>query len=107
MDQGLGQEVRGVVGQVPRREVVGAVDDDVEGREDSESRLRVEVLVDRHDLDVGVEAAEGRGRRLHLRPPDVVMAVEELALEVGRVDHVEVDDPDLADPGRGEVHGSR
>ena len=31
--------------------------------------------------------------------------MQQLALEVGRVDHIEVDDADLADAGRGEVHG--
>src|SRR5438094_1167632 len=105
--EGLGQEVRRVVGEVAGREVVGAVDDHVVGREDAHRRLRVEVLVDGHDLDVGVQVAQRLRRRFDLGPADVVVSVEQLALEVGGVDDVEVDDADLADAGRRQVHGRR
>ena len=105
MHQRLGQEVRGVVRQVASREVIGPVHDDVVGGEDAQGGLRVEVLVDRDDLDVGIEVAERLGRRLDLGPADVVVTVQELALKVGGVDGVEVDDSDLADAGRRQVHG--
>src|SRR2546430_5890465 len=103
--QRLGQEVRGVVRQVASREVIGPVHDDVVGGKDAQGGLRVEVLVDRDDLDVGIEVAERLGRRLDLGPADVVVTVQELALKVGGVDGVEVDDSDLADAGRRQVHG--
>src|SRR5260370_42089065 len=94
----------GVVGEVGRGEVVGAVDDDVVRLEDAHRRLRVEVLVDRHDLDVRVEVAKGVRRRLDLQATDVVSTVQELALEGGGVYAVEVHDPELPHPGRGQVH---
>ena len=63
------------------------------------------MLVDRHDLDVRVEVTKRLGRGLDLRPTDVVVAVEKLALQVGSVDDVEVDDADLAHSGRRQIHG--
>ncbi len=102
--QRLGQEVSRVVGEVACGEVVGAVDDDVVGGEDAHRRLRVEVLVDRDHLDIGVQVAQRVSRRVHLESPDVIGPVEELALEVGGVDPVEVDHADLAHTGRGQVH---
>ncbi len=107
MHQRLGEEVSRIVGQVAGWEVVGAVDDDVVRGEDPHRGLGVEVLVDRDDLDVRVQVAQGVGRRLDLEAADVVIAVQQLALEVGGVDDVEVDDSDLADPGRRQVHRRR
>ena len=56
-------------------------------------------------VDVGVVREEGLLRRLDLGAADVVVLVEDLALEVGAVDDVEVDETDRADAGEGEVEG--
>src|SRR5712691_5044190 len=61
-----------IVGEVAGGEVVGAVDDDVVGGEDAHRRLRVEVLVDRYHLDVGVQVAQRVSRRVHLESADVI-----------------------------------
>ncbi len=42
-----------------------------------------------------------------LRPADVGLAVDDLALQIGAVDLVELDDADRADPGRGEIQQRR
>ena len=63
------------------------------------------MLVDGNHLDVRIEVAEGLRRRLDLGPADVVVAVQQLALEVGGVDDVEIDDADLAHSRRRQVHG--
>ena len=59
----------------------------------------------RHDLDVRVEVAQRLRGRLDLGLADVVDPVQQLALEVGGINSVEVDDADLAHTGRCEVHG--
>ena len=46
-------------------------------------------------------------RALGLRPADVGLPVDDLALQVGLVDGVELDDAERADTGRGEVHQHR
>ena len=49
---------------------------------------------------------ESRGR-LRLRHPDPLGVVDHLALEVGLVDHVVVDDPQGPNSGRREIEGGR
>ena len=59
------------------------------------------------DLDVGVERFDEDPRRLGLRHPDPLGVVDHLALQVGGVDHVVVDEADRADAGRGQVERRR
>jgi len=56
-----------------------------------------------HDVDVGVGLLDRLLRRLRLRPADVGLTVDDLALEVGLVDLVELRDADRAHAGRGQV----
>ncbi len=59
------------------------------------------------DLHVAVERCQGLAGRLDLLLADMVEVVEDLPLQVGGVDAIEVDDPDRADPGGGQVEGHR
>jgi hypothetical protein len=59
------------------------------------------------DLDERIQLVKMRTRGLELGPSDVGSAVDDLALEVGFVDHVEVDDPDSSHPGGREVERER
>ena len=102
-DVGLAQQHGRVVDEVAGREVVGAVDDQVVGLEDLEDVGRVEPLLVQHDLDVGVGLLDRLLGADRLRLPDVGLAVDDLALQVRLVDDVEVDDPERADPGGGQV----
>ena len=65
---------------------------------------RTLVLVDLH---VGVQRADRLLRGVDLRHADALGVVDHLALEVGKVDHVVVDDPERADAGGGEVQRGR
>ena len=59
------------------------------------------------DLDVGVQRVDRLLGRVDLRHADPLAGVDHLALEVGQVDLVVVDDPERADAGRGEVQRGR
>jgi hypothetical protein len=107
VDKGLGQKVGRIVGEVSRREVVRPIDDHVVRREDPHRGLRVQVLVDRVHLDIRVEVAKCLRRRFDLGSADVVVPVEQLALQVGGIDDIEVDDADLADARGRQVHRGR
>src|SRR5207248_10526791 len=107
VDQRLLEEEGGVVGEVPGREVVGAVDDQVVGLEDLERVLRVDVQAVLDDLDVGVDGLQGLGGGLRLRLANVGGAVKDLALQVAGVDLVEVDDAQGAHAGRRQVKRRR
>src|SRR4029079_16786303 len=97
----------GVVQQVARGEVVGAVDDHVVAGDDVEHVLGGQplgVLVDGHAggdrLDRGLGGVD-------LGLADAVDGVQDLALEVRDVDGVGVDDAQRADAGGGQVDGRR
>ena len=105
MHKGLAQKMGRVVGEVARGEVVGAVDDDVVRREHLHRGIGVEVLPDGDHLDVRIEISQRAGSRLDLGAADVVDPVQQLALEVGGVDGVEVHDPHLPHTGGRQVHG--
>ena len=95
---------RRVVHEVARREVVGAVDDDVPAVvEDPVDVLRGEPLAVGDDVDVGVQALDRALRGVDLRRAERVERVRDLPLQVRLVDDVGVDDPERADAGRREV----
>jgi hypothetical protein len=106
-DVGDLQEVRRVVDHVAGREVVGAVDDQVVALEDLHHVVVVEALLVQHDLDVRIGLGDRLLGRLRLRLPDVGLAVDDLALQVGLVHLVELRDAQGADAGRGEVEQRR
>ena len=95
---------RGVVDEVARREVVGAVDDHVPAvGEDSLDVLRRQPLLVGDHGHVGIERLDRPLGGEHLGLAERVRRVDDLALQVGVVDDVGVDDPERADAGRGEV----
>ena len=67
----------------------------------------VEAAVVLDDLDVGVQPFDEDPRRGGLRHPDPLGVVDHLALQVGGVDDVVVDEADRADAGGGEVERGR
>ena len=90
-----------------RREVVGAVDDDVVAGDDVEDVVGGQPGVVGDDVDVGVQRHDRLLRRVDLAVADPVEVVEDLALQVRSVDLVHVDDADRADSGGGEVQRRR
>ena len=98
----------GVVQEVSRREVVGAVDDHLPALpEDTVGVLRCQSLGVGDDFDVGIELTQPPGRRFDLWLAESGGRVQHLALEVRLVDDVVVDDAEAADPRRGEVERRR
>ncbi len=107
VDVGLAQQHAGVISQITRREVVGAVDDDVVGREQFQCVSRGQRHFVRVHLHVGVDVENALLGAFQLQPANVLRAVDDLPLQVGVVDGVVVDQADAADAGRGQVHGQR
>ncbi len=107
VDVRLAEEDAGVVDEVAGREVVRPVDDKVVAVQHVERVGGVEPPVVRDDRRPRVERRQAPGRRLELRPADVVRGVEDLPLEVGELDRVEVDQPEGPDPRCREVQRGR
>ena len=59
------------------------------------------------ELDVRVGVVNAIACRVELGASDVARPVQQLSLQVGDFDNVEVDEPDGADAGRGEVQRGR
>jgi hypothetical protein len=94
-------------GLIAGLEVVGAVDDHVEVLQDLEDVVRGHALAILLDLHVGVEADDGLLGAVDLGHAHALGRVQDLALQVRRIDHVVIDDADRADAGRGQVQRRR
>ena len=93
----------GVVEEVAAREVVGTVDDHVVAGDDVDDVRRIQPRVVGDDVHVGVQHRQGLLGRVDLAVADAVDVVQDLALQVRRVDLVHVDDADGSDTGRSEI----
>src|SRR6185437_10632957 len=96
-----------VVDQVPRREVVGAVDDQVIRGEDLHHVGGVQPLGVQDDVHVRVDLDDRVTRGFRLGLAHVGDAVDDLPLQVRLIDRVEVHDAERPDAGRGEVQQRR
>src|ERR1700722_15778671 len=102
-DDGDLQAYGGVVEQIAGGEVVDAVDDDVVALDDLHDVGGVDAGLVLDDVDIGVQSLDGLLRRVDLGNTDAVGGVDHLALQVGQVDDVIVDDAQRANAGGGEV----
>src|SRR5436189_571711 len=107
VDERLAHELRRIVDEVTDREVVRAVDDDVVALEDLEHVRREKQRLVADHPDRGVDRSEVLDCRIDLRAADVGGGVEDLALQVGLVDPVEVHDAELAVAGGRQIHRDR
>ena len=103
VDVGLAQEHAGVVHEVSRGEIVRPVGHDVVVAEDVERVLRRQARLVRDHFDVRVDVGNRVLRRLDLQPAHVARIVDDLPLQVGEIDHVEIDDAQPADARRREI----
>ncbi len=104
---GLAEEDGHVVGEVTGREIVGAVDQHVVIARDAHGVGGGERLIVDVHLDVRVEVEHLRARALDLELAYRGRAVDDLPLQVGRVDHIVVHQADAAHARRRQIerHG--
>ena len=103
MHDGNAQLHRSVVEQVTAREVVRSVHDDVPTRQDLEHVVGPEPGVVGDHVDVGIQRRERLLGGVHLAVAHPIDVVENLALQVGLVHHVHVDDAEGADSGGSQI----
>ncbi len=96
-------EHAGVVDEVTRGKIVGAVEDDVVSGDECEGIIMSETGDDRRDLDQWIQSAQTGSGGFGFRNSSVGSRVENLSLEVGNIDDVGVDDSDATDAGSGEI----
>ena len=88
-------------------EVVAGVDDHVGLVDQFAQQPTLEARLDGGDGQLGIERQQGVARRVDLGAADVGGGVDDLSLQVAEVDLVVVDQDQVADAGRGEVHRHR
>src|SRR5262249_60822956 len=92
-----------IVDEVARREVVGAVDDYVVGPTEIHRVGTCDPRLIEIELHLRVDGAAAFLGGLQLGPADVGRSVQDLSLEIAEIDDVEIDKPDAANAGGGEV----
>ncbi len=92
-DRFVGDE-RGIVQQVARREVIGAVDDDIVVGDDARHVAFIQTLDVGDDLDIGVQGLDAFARGLGLILTNATRIMDNLALQVALFHHVGIDDAD-------------
>ncbi len=103
MHHRLVRDHRRVVEQIARREIVGAVHDHIVVRDDAGDVGFVEPLVVQDDLHIGIEALDRLAGGFRLAPADPRRRVDDLSLQVARLDHVGVYQAQCADAGRRQI----
>src|SRR6185437_15246375 len=87
----------GVVHEVARGEVVASIDYEIERTHDLERILGRQLRVEPLEHHVRIDIGDPVGRRIELGPSDVAHTVENLTLEIRRVDDVDVDEAERSD----------
>src|SRR5262249_21216038 len=105
IDQRLFQKDTGIVDQVTGGKIVAAVDDHVVVFDEVHHVFAAESLAVGNDVDIGIERLQGLLGRFDLGFADAFFVVQDLALQIGAIDDVVIDDPQGADTGCGEVVG--
>src|SRR5262249_47820484 len=95
----------GIVYEIAGGEVVGAVSDDVEFAEEFKRIFAGEARFKLADLQKRIDRLEFLYRGVQLLASDVRCRVNDLALQIGVIHHVKIDNSQSADTGRGQVQG--
>ena len=93
----------GIVGEIAGGEVVGAIDHDVVLANDVERIGCREPRFVQLGPDVRIDVRDAVAGRSEFGTADVLGAMEDLALQVARFHHIEVDESERTDTGGGKV----
>jgi len=97
----------GAVDGVAGGEIVGAVEHDIDRRDQRVERFARQPLLQRDDLDLGIDGVQRLPAGLRLGHADAGLGMENLPLQIGEIDGVVIDQSHLADPGRSQVECRR
>ncbi len=103
IDVGLPLEATCIVDQIARGKRVGRIDHHVVAANERTHVARVDAYRNRLDLDLGVDRVRALPRRQRFELADIALCEHHLALQVGEVDAVVVDDAERSDTGGGEI----
>src|ERR1700678_2154941 len=107
VDIGLAEEHGRVVYEIARREIVGAVHDEVVVFQNIESVFAGEMRFESVNLNIRIQIAQAIAGSGDFRAPYIFCAEENLTLQVGGIYCVEINEADAADSSRGKIQTER
>src|SRR5438270_6717925 len=96
-----------VVRQITRRKIVRTIDHNVVTGDDFECVLAREPALVGFDLDRRIHVPQTITRRIQFLPADVFGAVQNLPLQIAKIDIVEIDQTQFANAGGGQIKRGR
>src|SRR5690606_499249 len=106
-DQRLAQGNAGGIQRLAGGEVVGAVENQIDPGHGLAQLFAEQPLVQLMDTHLRVERGQPRGRGVGLGSVQISGSMDDLPLQVGQIHPVVIRQPQLADPGTGQIERSR
>ena len=100
---GLSEQDAGVVYKIARGKIVGAIHDDVVVFQNVERVFAGEMSFKEIDLNFGVQIVQATGGGFDFRAANVAGAEQDLALEIGEIHAIEIDEADASNARGGEI----
>lgn len=107
VDQRFAEFDAGIVEQIARRKIVGAVDHDIHVLQQGFDIAGSHACLQRFDLHAWIERGNALRGRADLGDADAVFHMQDLALQIAAVHHIVIGDPQVADPGGSEIERRR
>ena len=96
-----------VIGQISRRKIIRAVHDHIVLRDKLECVLTGETALVQFDVDLRIDVPQAVPRRFQFGAANILCSVENLPLQIRKIDIVEIDDANRANAGRRKIQCSR
>src|SRR5579883_200044 len=97
----------GVIDEIARREIIGAIRDDVVVLDDLKGIGAGEHRLVLHDIQIRIERLQLFRRRFNLGAANVIGAVDDLTLQIALIDYVEINQAESTDSGSSQIVGER
>jgi hypothetical protein len=107
VNEGLFQKHTNIVTQIARREIVRSIKDQIVGLHDIHRRGGIETDIVNLDADIRIGLEEALASTVGFFSAYIGAAVQNLALEVCLIHHIEVDDSEGSHPGGSEIKTGR
>src|SRR5437660_2000483 len=107
IDIWLFREHADVIRQIARGEIIRTINDNIVTRNNFKSVLAGEATVVRFDFDARIHIAQAIARGFQFLATDVFRAVQNLPLQIAKIDLVEINQTKFTDAGGGEIKSGR
>lgn len=101
--QRLAHQHTGIIGQVSRQYIIRTIDHNIEIFHDVACILGGQTAFVRYHLDQWINSHQLVFKRRHLRQANVAFMMTDLAMQIRRIDSIEVDETNVTDSGAAQI----